>query len=379
MKKSAFVIVLITLVVFSIQAEEETQEKSVDFSLAAVKPLMNTTLVGFPLPTGALLGVEYTGISVPWSNDPIRISLAALCGYPTWSWYRNPDGSPLSGVYTREQVAFDYFTIGWQAGILVPFPLREDSLLLGSFLFVKGWYNAYVLDGQNLIYSSSLPDKEVLLSNSFLAGFVLTDITVSDEQLIKGITAELSAEWHPDWAGDESLGDPEFLRLDFQTRAYMTLIGNTPAGGLYLAEQFYADYLAGDSIPFFESSLVGGTSTRSGLGGLVRGYEGGAYDTRLKIANNLEFRWVFPGLIYISENVPLFRPVISVFADAGYYDDYFADPSAAPGGFLFSAGFGAHIKMFNAISPGIYMAFPIAGEAVNQEPFALSIVFSLHY
>ncbi len=375
MKKTMSIMFLIFTVIFSVQAEEESS----DISLSTVGPLLNTALVGFPLPTGAVIGIDYTGISVPWSDNPLKISLLVLCGYPSWAWYRNPDGSPLNGAYTDNQVVFDYFTAGWQTGVSIPFPFPKDSVELAGFLFIKGWYNDYVLDHENLLYSSSLPDRDLLLSNSFLTGISLSDIAVSSEQLIKGIETELSFEWHPDWPGDESLGSPDFIRLNFQARTYYPLVENTPAGGLYFADQVYADYLAGDSIPFYESSLVGGTAILSGLGGLVRGYEDGAYDTQLKLSNNLEFRWVFPGLIYIKPDTPLFRPVVSVFADAGYYSDYFGDPSGTPGGFLFSAGAGVHVTVFNILSPGVYMTVPIAGSAVNREPYSLSITFSLHF
>lgn len=368
MKKSTSVLVLILILVFSVHAEK----KSAGFSLSTVSPLLNTTLLDFPLPTGAAIGVDYTGISVPWSSNPLKISLLALCGYPSFAWFRNPDSSPLTAVYTKEQVAFDYFTAGWQIGVSVPFPLKDSSAGLDGFLYIKGWYNDYALDSENLLYYSSLIDKEVLLSNSFLTGISFSDIKVSSEELIKGITTQMSFEWHPDWPGDESLGNPEFFRLNFQVQTYYPLVENTPAGGLYFADQVYVDYLAGDSIPFYESSLVGGTDIRAGLGGLVRGFEESAYDTQLKLANNLEFRWIFPELLFA-------RPIISVFADAGYYSDYFNDPSAAQGGLLISTGAGLHFELFNILTPGVYLGFPIVGNAVNREPFALSVTFSLHF
>lgn len=343
-----------------------------NLELDPFSPVINTSLVGFPLPTGAETGLKYTGIALPWSADPLTLSIIIAAGYPDITWYHNSDRSPLTADYTGEEVTFDCFLLKWQLGVLLPLPFRIADNEINGFFRYLGEYDDYVIDSASNIFQSTVADRESLISGSFMTGMIYSCLAENDEKIVKGIETAVSIQWHPDFPGDEEKGNPSFWRVNLTLKACIPLLETENAGGMYLAENLIVDYLGGNSIPFSESMRFGGLNPQSGLGGVLRGFESGSYDTQFKIADNIEFRWIFPELVFV-------RPILSLFADIGVYSGYFGDPVSTPAGMLVSIGAGINLDFSGVIAPGVYFAFPVQGNAINREPMELGIVFNLHF
>jgi hypothetical protein len=322
------------------------------------------------------------------------IWLKAGASWGSESFYRNPDGSlyydnagsRLSTYPPDTAVSYDRLNFNWglgfSQGILWNERIKEN--LLEVFIFYLGRYD-YHYDDINrvqLITDSSLPDADGIFQNSILGGLSLDDQNYDERtKVYDGISAELSAEWGPDWFFNTVFGRADFIRLNLTCMGFLPILDAAPESewnifSLYLADFFALDYISGTAIPINVRKSIGGLYPRTGTGGAVRGLGAGRYDANLKMVNNLELRANLPALI-TKDIVPGFL----IYFDSGFFSGIEGAPANTPNqGFLFSTGAGIFINFFDLAVITAYTHILIHNVKIDGSfwtPF--DIAFSLHF
>ncbi len=182
-------------------------------------------------------------------------------------------------------------------------------------------------------------------------------------RVLSGTQAEASLEWGPRFLFNAPAGEADFLRLNLTARAFLPLFDLDPDNAFNVCSAyagFFAavDWATGGNIPLNVRGYFGGRAPRKGLGFAVRGLEDGRLDAPFKAVANAEVRFSLPALID-----PSIIPGFLVFADAGYYD--LVD---APGnGFVFSAGAGLTLSLFDALNLCFTTQFLLNGTKVTGD------------
>lgn len=336
------------------------------------------------VPTGIDLVLDYRGLTLFPGVETIFEDYAGA-GYQYNYFYRNPNGSPVVG--SDSGTTFSQFEIVDDLGIrqgIVWNPRLQRNLLEGFLLYRFHYDYDYQDPTKNqLIFQSSFPDARQTLINSVVAGFDYnTTVQNKVHGTWNGIYAEASGEWGPR-AFFNSIGQANFYRLNFTNWGYKTFYTSSTRRGanlfsLYGAYQVRVDYAGGNQIPIYVMQSFGGrySHLRYGLGDAVRGFEAGAYDTNFKAAVNFDLRVTGPGIYWPIILKGYLIPGLYAFADGGYYNGYFGDPSNAPGGFLASTGVGAYVDVLGLGNVTAALAFPLVGHRVDNAPYAL--VFHFH-
>ncbi len=168
-----------------------------------------------------------------------------------------------------------------------------------------------------LLFLSGLPESPGFYENGAGLAFGYTDLdkkTSSDQTY--GLKADLSYEWFFEFypTALETANVHEFVG---EFSWFLPLI-NTKDVSLVFGEHAIASALLGPEIPEHRRSYIGGNRYGSykALGGLVRGVAGNYGDGRLKAGNNVELRFVLPGIFKKAV-----MPGINLFADVGIADD----------------------------------------------------------
>lgn len=335
------------------------------------------------VPTGGDFSVFYKGLPlVPGLDTIFENDLGA--GYESDNYYRNPDGSPYWGPSgSGSPVLFDRLeileAIGIRQGIL--FDKSHDRNLLEGFLFYRIHYdrNFPTTGTTQLIFQSALPDRNQILGNSLIAGLSATTL-VKDEvhKTRDGLYGEASVEWGPGFLFN-SIGNADFFRLNAKFKAFRTLATATTDWGsnlfsLYVGDFASIDYVGGASIPFYVQESTGGLSPKATTDDWVRGFETGSYGATFRIVNSFDIRAQGPAVFW-----PSLVPGAYLFADAGYYNGFYGDPTSTPGGFLASVGFGGYLDFFDLANVTGYLAFPIVGKRVDGASFGISFHFNLNF
>ena len=350
---------------------------SLTFTLAAesksdilIKP--DLKLIGLDLKLG------YRGLS-PADGPDTTLWLIAGGAIEGKHFYRLSDGTvytgEVNGVDPDTDPDFSRLNGNWGLGIeqgLIR-PMQSDCDLLSAFLYYRGRYAKYTAKSEilsdSLLSASSLPDNEGLLLNTLLTG-LYTDGVVKDKRskVQKGLYAETSLEWGPEFLMNKIKGDSNFIRANVTAHAFLPIYDAAPDAAsnvfsLYAGTFFSVDYAAGSSIPIEVRQTFGGLAPRTGLGEAVRGVDTGRYDSFLKAVNNTEIRANFPALFH-----PDLVPGLLAFFDTGYYNDINQDGT---NGLLFSTGAAFTIDLFDIFDLAIYATYYINGTNADGKKLAL--------
>lgn len=337
------------------------------------------------VPTGIDLRVSYRGLTLVPGLATILEDYAGG-GYQYNYFFRNPNGSPVSGThagttFSQLELVND---VGLKQGVVWNPRIKRN--LVEGFLFYRFHYDYDYRDAAQyqLIFHSSFPDAGRALVNSVLAGFDY-NTTVQDRVhgTWNGLYAEASGEWGPR-AFFNSIGQANYYRYDITSWGYRTFFTSSTTRGtnlfsLYGAYQVRADYAGGSSIPIFVMQTFGGLPSHLedyGLGDAVRGFETGAYDTQFKAAANFDLRLTGPGIDWPFIIKDYLIPGLYIFLDGGYYNGYFGDPAQTPGGFLASTGMGVYLHALGIGNVTVAFAVPFYGHRIDNAPYAL--VFHFH-
>lgn len=334
----------------------------------------------------------------------------------TWEtngYFRNPNGTLYSGVgdpnaptdpSTGSPVDpssapyYSQWNFRWRFGLeqgLINNPKLPQNLL-SAFAFFRGEVNLKQNDPNalQLIYypdngypaaGSTAPVHAAAvnnLRNSLLVGTRIDTLTF--DKLYKtraGVRLEASYEWAPPWLLNDRLGSADFSRVNFNAIGYWPVIeysadGRRNAFSMYVAEYFAADYLYGNVIPFEARASIGGISPIDGLGGAVRGFEAGRFDTNLKLVNNLEARASLGPVLF-----PNVVPGFIAFVDTGYFACAYGAPSPwSTNGFISSAGAGITLDAFDLTTVCLYTEYLIVGTRVTGSHWLpVDLEFSFHF
>lgn len=341
------------------------------------------------VPTGLDLKLDYRIPPLVNGLDSI-VEMTAGSGWEQETYYRNSNYTPVTdpnyatdgpngnnrSLYNRFQAISD---IGFRQGII--FNPVQDRNLIEAFAFYRFHYDHYFPNGPGeYLFSSPFPDRNQILSNSVMGGFDYDTLQYDRvHKTYTGIYAETSVEWAPSFFFN-SIGKADFLRWNFNGKIFKTLYTSSNPGGknrfsIYAGDYFAADYATGASIPIYVQQTLGGRTLQFGLGGdSVRGFEVGAWDTQLKIVNNLEIRATGPAIL-----LPSIVPGVYAFFDSGYYNGYYKDPLNTPGGFLASTGVGVYLVSLDLADVTALIAFPIYPERIDKAPYNITFHFSLQF
>jgi hypothetical protein len=272
--------------------------------------------------------------------------------YDWFGYYRTPADKPFNGSVT----GFDPETgpVYTRAGFKLSFTLAQGLLwnskemhnLLELFARIKSryYFNFNDENTNQLLFAGSLPDREQQLQNSVMIGLEWKDIDYnSPHQLPAGTQVEISLEYGPQWLLNEMVGKADYFRCNASARACIPLFDLTPDSYLntlssYLGIFLGVDYAWGEYVPLTIRETMGGKNPRKAVGYAVRGVEDCRFDTPLKIVGNIEIRTNLPAV-----GTTDIIPGITVFLDGAYYD--YIDYNES--GFVFSAGAGLYISLFN--------------------------------
>jgi hypothetical protein len=241
-----------------------------------------------------------------------------------WQGSHYFDGSDddTLGPADPDTALYKNLNVDWRFGVAqgILFNPAQERNLLEFLLLYRGKYHDYSDDHDVL---TGLPEENGLLQHSLTLG-LLFDNTLVDKPSLnsRGIYAVLSAEFAPDWLGNDVLGASDFWRLSLGLTGYQPVL-DSPGISIYLADRVLFDRIFGDQVPISTLSSIGtlkkipiGANPRRALGGTLRGIYTNRYDGYVKLVNNFDVRLHFPGLTLFQ----LATPVAVAYFDAGVYD-----------------------------------------------------------
>jgi hypothetical protein len=335
-----------------------------------------------PVLWGADIGVGYRGLGLASGVDTI-FWVYAGGGYEQLTYMRLPDGSLITGaapggINPDVDLFYNRWSGRWQLGIAqgIAWNPRIKGDLLEAFTFYRGRYDANInADPGQLIFRSSIPDKDGLFQNAALAGVKYNDLLLDTRNKTwSGAGGEASVEWGPAALSNTLFGRSDYARFNLSARAFLPLYESLYEAApeslanlfsLYAGDFFSADYAMGDYVPLNIRQTFGGLHPRVGLGGALRGVDDGSMDTNLKLVNNFEIRANLPALW-----LPDLVPGVLLYWDAGYYDQLGGQTSPSSG-FVSSVGAGVFIDLFDITSLTVYIHYRLTGENAKGSPLTL--------
>lgn len=373
-------------------------QEAEDETAAGVRP--EEASIRFVLdPDLRIFGLDLSvGLGGPLLLPPADTRLLAELGgaYGQASYFRLPDGSIFDeavGPNTGAQAPYyDRISLTWGIGIeqgILWDPFRETNMIEVSFHYRGLWEdNLPAGDGPRLIYAGTpagaAPGAEEILINSLLLITSFDGVTENPVTKVRdGGSAEASLEWAPAFLLNSLIGRSDYARLNLSLETYVPFVGVASEEGmnlfsLYGAARAAADLLVGhpEDVPYLARSRVGGSAPRAGLGGAVRGYDPGRFDSRLKVLVNMELRAHLPAL-FVRDLVP----GLVAFVDSGFWSGLFDAPASHPDeGWLFGAGFGLSLNLFDLARVLAYLQVNLGGENVNGSSVIFpALAFSYHF
>jgi hypothetical protein len=325
--------------------------------------------------------VGYKGLELSPAADTI-ISLSLLGVYDSSGYFRTPDGQPyeggLPGLDAATSPYASRFTL--RSALEIDQGLlwneRDRSNRLEAFLIYKLRYEVNRKDAgtSQLLFDSSLPDRDQILQSSVLLGLEWKDVDHGNpHRLLSGTGVEASIECGPRWFFN-GIGEADFVRFSLSTRAFLPLFDIDPESplnrlsacmGFFLA----VDYVTGTSVPLNVRETFGGRYPRKGLGYAVRGLEDCRYDSPFKAVANADLRLSLPAIA-----VPGLIPGLLWFIDAGYYN--FVDFPVS--GVVFSTGGGISLSLFDVFNLTLTTRFLLNTTRVTGgfwEPLFFAFIF----
>ena len=340
---------------------------------------------------GLELNLGYRGVRLVPGVDTVFWLIAGAAN-ESMSYYRLPSGDIYRGGVPLADPTVDpksrKWYYGWGAGISqgVLWNDETDSNLLELFLFYRARFDNHLEDTDpetdQLLFRSSVPDRDALLQNAFLTGFSY-DGVVRDKthKIQRGVYGELSAEWGPEALQQASAGETGYLRFNATVKGFLPLYVAAPDRdrnlfSLYAGSFLSADYFIGDSVPLNIRQSFGGLSPRTGLGGAVRGVDSGAFDSRFKAVCNLDLRATLPAIVH-----PDIVPGIVTYFDTGYYHEGNEVQSTAnQSGFIYTTGAGVYIDLFEFATLALYAHYLLNGENADGKNLVLGeLAFGLRF
>jgi len=245
---------------------------------------------------------------------------SAGAGYQASHYFSNKDDSIIPADPDTRR--YENLNVDWRFGMAqgIVFNPAQDRNLVEFLLLYRGKYHDYI-DKNNVL--ALLPEQGGLLQHSLTAGLLFDNTSVDKPSLnSRGLYAEFSAEFAPEWLGNDALGTSDFWRLSLGLTGYQPVL-DTPALSIYLADRVMLDRLFGDQVPISALGTIGvlkkipiGDNPRRALGGTLRGIYTNRYDGLVKLTNNFDVRLHFPALTLFR----LATPVVVAYFDAGFYD-----------------------------------------------------------
>lgn len=340
---------------------------------------------------GLELHLGYRGLRLVPGVDTVFWLIAGAAN-EGMSYYRLPSGEIYRGGVSSVDPETDpesrKWYYGWGAGISqgVLWNEETDSNLLELFLFYRARLDNHLADGDpetdQLLFRSSIPDRDGLLQNAFLTGFSYNGVVQDTTHKIRrGVYGELSAEWGPSSLQSASAGETGYLRFNATVKGFVPLYVAAPDRdrnlfSLYAGSFLSADYFIGDAVPLNIRQSFGGLSPRTGLGGAVRGVDSGAFDSRFKAVCNLDLRATLPAIVH-----PDIVPGIVTYFDTGYYHEGGeTEGPVSPSGFIHTTGAGLYIDLFNFATLALYAHYYLNGENADGENLVLGeLAFGLRF
>jgi hypothetical protein len=338
---------------------------------------------------GLDVGVGYRGLALlPGADTTFWVYGGG--GYEWMTYYRDASGALLApaSITPDTNTTFVRYEGAWRLGMEQGFAWNERTKtnLFEAFAFYRGRYDANEISASIVptLYNSGLPDASAGLLNTLQAGVAYDDLLFDAKHKTKsGFNAEATAEWGPGFFLNAIVGNSDYVRLNAMARGFIPLYDIAPdsAGNLlsiYAGDYFSVDYAMGFNgapVPVFIRQTFGGRDQNTGLGHAVRGVDTAAYDTNLKVVNNLEVRANLPAL-YFADLVP----GVVVFVDAGYYAQVGEGLSApVPSGFVASTGAGVYIDIFDLGSLAFYYDYRLDGTNADGTNTKFAIEFGMHF
>lgn len=329
---------------------------------------------------GARIG--YRGLNLSPSADTV-LFLSLGAAYDTYGYFRTPFDRPFDGTLP----GYDSAKAPYESRLTVRSGLELDQGLLWNerdrqnllelFLACRNRYEKNIEDSgaRQLLFDSSLPDRDQILQNSVLIGLEWKDIDRGNpHRLLSGFGAETSLEWGPEGFFNNLVGKADFARFNISARAFLPLFDMNPGSAMnalsaYMGLFLALDYAAGNSLPLNIRETFGGRSPRKGLGYAVRGLEDCRFDTPLKAIANWETRLNLPAIAD-----PGLIPGLMYFVDCGYYD-FLSTPDS---GFVFSTGGGFYMCLFDVFNLAFTTQFLLNKTRVtggHWAPFFFTFIF----
>lgn len=327
---------------------------------------------------------NYTG---SWTQLHTRVGAA----WEKEEYHRNSDGSLYFAESEADIDRTQNYRIEANTGIGIlqgigwnTYGNRPDLIL---YIYVHSSYDYHIQDESldQLVFESGFPDSKSSLTNSIRAGLYQNTIRKQD-RVSRGFFREVAIEYGPRWLGNTLIGNAEYLRLHGRYSIHQPLF----ASGLYLVNSVFADILwAADKndaeVPLNQRARFGGFKGRRGLGGTIRGFGSGRFDSDIKLANGLDIRYSFPKIQPLQSRISLIG-----YWDTGYYRGLRGMPVAEESensldkpaaGWLTSNGIGAAVTVLDQATIAVYLNYawfgPVVHESTRINPFSIGFGFHL--
>jgi hypothetical protein len=352
MKNRIFLIGLLLLIPALWFAEDATPPA--EAPAAARDPFLFTWGVRI---LGADVGIGWRGLTQVPNPDTI-IWLIVGGGYEWLNYFRTSSNQLYTGTDT---IVPGYSRIGGRLdlGLAQGFVWNEKLKfnLFEAFLFYRTRLD-HVIDNPDvaeLMIASGRPDALDLFQTSLFGGVSYNDLDTTDpHRNFRGLYAEASAEWGPEWLLNDLVGRADFIRLNLTAKYFLPVFDISPQTEMnqlsgFMGAFFGFDWCDGASIPANIQQTFGGRNPRYAMGYAVRGYEDTLFDGRLKAVLNVDFRVNLPQFKIID----VITPGLVAFFDSGYFNFLYYDEQ----GFLFSAGLGVFVNVWKLTSFTLYTIF----------------------
>jgi hypothetical protein len=330
---------------------------------------------------GLDLAVGYTGLEL-LEGRHTTIWLWGGGGWEGKNFFRDDDGTMLaeyldlgtgalndmSGEFPipDNESSFQRAEGKWQLGIVQGFvaaPEGRPDLVVG-FLYYRGQYDVHLDQGAliaALPVGYAFPDQDGIFQNSLIVGGAYQGVVRNSHTVKSGLEAEVSAEWGP-------FAPSDFLRLNATARYFLPIWDAAPDRDRNLFSVYAGDFVSvdlaiGDAVPLNIRQSFGGQSPRTGLGGAVRGVDGGSLDGYFKAVNNLDLRLVGPAVSLFGRNDAIV-PGLVAYVDAGLFGSA-GSPGPEAWGFVASTGTGVFVDVFNFAQLTLYLHYRLVGVNAN--------------
>jgi hypothetical protein len=308
------------------------------FTLNSIKT-NSDIIAGLPLPTGADLTLE-----LPLGSTSTAFTLRAAAGYESRMILRSTATMfPIAEPPAIDGVNRFFWTNALAELGVKQYLLHKEHEQAWLFGLVRGRYE----NNSPSFPTTLFPDAQAVRSASGVGGIAFDSIRWLGKNVKKGVSAELSYEYSPDFANFS--GTPaDFGRANFTAKAFVPLSASNFA--TYLALYGVGDYALGSHIPHEVLTTFGGITGTKGIGDMVRGAQPWGYEAPAKTYVSAELRVAGPSMF---RDFAIY-PVGYLFADAAAYGSLYGSPLVDNSGMIASAGAGASVSVLNFLWLGAY-------------------------